>query len=97
MRKGVAIPYVIALVLGVGVIALLGIWFVVTGGRFSGAASDTYCQGQQVEYCTKWTATGTVPTWPSECQNTKYKQPDTTTSTATNYCSKILSTGPVTT
>lgn len=91
MRKAVAVPYVIALVLGVAVIALLGIWFVVTGGRFSGQASDTYCQGQQVQYCSQYIATGTEPSWPSQCENTKYKKPSSITVCKDN----VLKTGPV--
>lgn len=97
MRKAVAVPYVIALILGVAVIALLGIWFVITGGRFSGQSSDTYCQGQQVEYCTKWVSSSTEPrnpdTWPGQCENTKYKRPVSIT-----VCrDQVLKTGPVAT
>ena len=54
MRKAVAVPYVIALVLGVAVIALLGFWFVTTGGKFSEQATKTQCESKLVVYCTSY-------------------------------------------
>lgn len=53
MRKGVAVPYVIALILGVAVIALIGIWFVMSGGKFSKQSFETLCQSKIVVYCNK--------------------------------------------
>lgn len=34
-KKGIAVPYIIAIVLGVAVLALLGYWFYITSGTFS--------------------------------------------------------------
>ncbi|MBI1979118.1 MAG: hypothetical protein HYS62_03630 [Candidatus Aenigmarchaeota archaeon] len=53
MRKAVAVPYIIALVLGVGVIALLGIWFVMTGGKFTKQSTETECKNAISIFCSK--------------------------------------------
>lgn len=66
MRKAVAIPYVIALILGVGIIALVGFWFASSGGKFSGQSSSTYCENKALEYCTK-DLVGVTQDVPSEC------------------------------
>lgn len=50
MKKGVAVPYIIAIVLGVAVLALLGYWFYITSGTFSKEqcrqAYRDWCQGE---------------------------------------------------
>jgi len=51
MRKAVAVPYVIALILGVAVIALVGIWFVMSGGKFTSGSSKTLCDNKFLQYC----------------------------------------------
>ena len=61
MRKAVAIPYVSALVLGVGVMAVLGRWFVMTGGKFSKQSAVTECQNAISIFCSKL-LTGLSPT-----------------------------------
>ena len=55
MSKGdVPISYIIAIILGIIVVALLGYWFYTTGGKFSGTASETACRGKLLQYCTLW-------------------------------------------
>lgn len=51
MRKAVAVPYVIALILGVAVIGLIGIWIATTGGKFGGQSTKTICDNKFVAYC----------------------------------------------
>lgn len=51
MRKAVAIPYVIALVLGIAVIGLIGFWFVSSGGKFGGQNSKTVCDNKFLQWC----------------------------------------------
>ena len=58
MRKGIAVPYIIALILGIVVVALLGYWFFVLGGSFTGKASLTECQTKLSEYCFEFAAAG---------------------------------------
>ncbi|MBI2005439.1 MAG: hypothetical protein HYS80_01625 [Candidatus Aenigmarchaeota archaeon] len=62
MRKGVAIPYVIALVLGVAVVGLLGFWFVMTGGKLGQQSVETECQNAISIYCSKLLISGVPAT-----------------------------------
>ena len=51
------IPYIIALILGVIVIALLGYWLIFSGGKGSKVGQEAECRGRMVEWCvTKITA-----------------------------------------
>ena len=59
MSKGaLPVPHIIAILLGIIVVALLGYWFYTTGGSFSGAASETACRGKLLQYCTFWSGNG---------------------------------------
>ncbi|MBI2005167.1 MAG: hypothetical protein HYS80_00185 [Candidatus Aenigmarchaeota archaeon] len=51
MRKAVAVPYIIALILGVAVIGLVGYWFATTGGKFGGQSAKTICDNKFLQYC----------------------------------------------
>ena len=51
MRKAVAVPYIIALILGVAVIGLVGYWFVTTGGKFGGQSAKTICDNKFLQHC----------------------------------------------
>src|SRR3990172_7100789 len=61
MRKAVAVPYIIAILLGIAVIGLVGYWFFVSTGRLGGAATLTDCQNKEVQYCSQWLRTGVKP------------------------------------
>jgi len=60
-RKGIAVPYIIALILGIAVVALLGYWFFVLGGSFSTEASLTECQTKMRTFCLSYSGTGYTP------------------------------------
>lgn len=60
MNKGIAVPYIIALILGIVVVALLGYWFFVLGGQFGGRASLTECQGKLNLYCNMYATQGSL-------------------------------------
>jgi hypothetical protein len=53
-NKGIVVPYIIALILGIAVIGLLGYWFFVLGGRFGGEAHVTDCDAMMTSYCQEW-------------------------------------------
>ncbi|MBI4010456.1 MAG: hypothetical protein HY361_04715 [Candidatus Aenigmarchaeota archaeon] len=56
MSKGtLPVPHIIAIVLGIVVIALIGYWFFSSGGQFSGTAAETTCRGKLFQYCASWT------------------------------------------
>lgn len=48
--KGVAVPYIIAILLGVAVIGFIGYWLFFAGGRLP--QSD--CETAQRQWCTQW-------------------------------------------
>ncbi len=52
--KAVAVPYVIALVLGIIVIGLVGYWFVAQSGKTVGAGTKAECQSKVFSYCLVW-------------------------------------------
>ena len=52
--KAVAVPYVIALVLGVIAIGLLGYFFVAQGGKTTKAGFSAECQAKLFSYCIQW-------------------------------------------
>lgn len=65
-KKGVAIPYIIALILGIAVIAVLGYWFFVLGGKLGGIGVTTECRAKEVSYCQAWETLGYGDTKPLE-------------------------------
>ena len=59
MKKGaVPIPYIIALLLGIAVVAILGYWFFVLGGTIGGEITLERCRTRAHTYCATWQATG---------------------------------------
>lgn len=63
MMKAVAVPYIIAILLGVGVIGLVGYWLFVSGGEFGGEATETSCRNDYLKWCTQqWAPKGYAET-----------------------------------
>ncbi len=58
MKKGVAVPYIIAILLGVGVIGLIGYWLFASGGQFGEGAATQQCRSDFQIVCTEWAGTG---------------------------------------
>ncbi len=57
MSKGaVPIPYIIALLLGIAVVAILGYWFFVLGGQWGGEVTLATCRTRAHTYCAGWQA-----------------------------------------
>ncbi len=55
MKKGaVPVPYIIALLLGIAVVAVLGYWFFVLGGQIGGEATLQNCKSKATIYCNSW-------------------------------------------
>lgn len=61
MTKAVAVPYVIALILGIIVVAVIGYWFFVVAGGGGGQLSLTQCQARFIAFCTQYSAAGYQP------------------------------------
>ena len=51
MIKGVVIPYIVALILAIVVLAVLGYWFFVLGGSAPGKGSESFCQAKRDSWC----------------------------------------------
>ncbi len=49
--KAVAVPYIIAILLGVAVIGVVGFWFVSSGGKLSSQSSGLECDTQRLIFC----------------------------------------------
>lgn len=55
MTKGyLPVPYIVALIFAVAVIALIAYMFFTQSGLFSGTASKTHCSAKYFEFCLAW-------------------------------------------
>jgi len=57
-KGAVPIPYIIALLLGIAVVAILGYWFFVLGGTWGGEVTAETCRTRALTYCTSWQMLG---------------------------------------
>ena len=62
MTKAVAIPYVIALVLGVVIIGLLAYWFITQSGETTETGSKIECDSKIASYCIQYKTLRREPT-----------------------------------
>jgi hypothetical protein len=61
-NKGdVPIPYIIALILGVIVIALLAYWIFFSGGNLGTIITEKGCEAKKMGYCNEYKTTGKAP------------------------------------
>jgi hypothetical protein len=59
MKKGaVPVPYIIALLLGIAVVAVLGYWFFILGGQVGGEITLSKCEAYANNYCNSWKLVG---------------------------------------
>lgn len=58
MNKAVAVPYIIAVILGIVVVAVIGFWFYLSAGQIGGTTSKAFCDGKRTQYCLDWTIRG---------------------------------------
>ena len=55
MAKGeLPVPYIVAIIIALVVIAILGYMFFTHTGLFEGSSADTACQTKLVQYCLAW-------------------------------------------
>lgn len=54
MKGALPVPYIVALVIAIIVIAVLVYWFVVLRGQGTSAVTLALCQGKLVNYCSQW-------------------------------------------
>lgn len=58
MKKGVAVPYIIAIILGIAVIGIIGYYFFFISGKVTTEATLQDCQRKLTVYCSVWLAEG---------------------------------------
>ncbi len=58
MKAEVPVSYIIAIIIGIAVIALLGYWFFMTGGGFRNELSSQECISLKSNFCNLWSASG---------------------------------------
>lgn len=65
MKGEIPISYIVAIVLAIAVLALLGYWFYMSGGKFSGSVNRQDCLNLKLRYCTEWGTKGFTgtPDW----------------------------------
>lgn len=58
-RKGaLPVPYIVALILAIIVVALLGYWFYTVYIRGESEQSEGICRAKELAFCTQWSAAG---------------------------------------
>lgn len=60
MAKGVAIPYIIALILGIVVVGILAYWYFGLAGKGGGTVATIECDAQKLSYCQEWQSLGFI-------------------------------------
>lgn len=55
MKAAMPVPYIIALIIGVIVVALLAYWFISSGGKGIAIGPDAECNARKIEFCTAQT------------------------------------------
>ncbi len=51
MKAAVPVPYIIALIFAVAVIAIVGYWYYSTGGSFQQSLTRAECNNLAIQYC----------------------------------------------
>ncbi len=87
MKKGIAIPYIIALIIGIVVVGVIGYWFFGLAGKGSGVGTTVGCDAKTLSYCQAlrdvgWGFEPPFQSWDESCG----KKPDT----IPDYCAKKL-------
>lgn len=58
MKKAIAIPYVVAIILGIIIVGVIGYWLFLLYGGGVGTASEAVCRSKLLTYCSEWAETG---------------------------------------
>jgi hypothetical protein len=52
--KAVAVPYIIAIILAIIVLAIVAYWFLTTAQKGGGTFDEAFCRGKLTQYCAIW-------------------------------------------
>lgn len=61
MKAAVPVPYIIALIFAIAVVALIGYWYFTSSGLWGGQYLSFRCSKLAHEFCSTWQNTGTKP------------------------------------
>jgi len=61
MKGALPVPYIVAIVIAIVVIAVLVYWFFVLSGQGGGTAIEQFCLAKRFTYCSSWAAVGYDP------------------------------------
>lgn len=84
MRKGVAVPYIVGIVLAIIVIAVVGFFFISNAGKVSQTGSGVECTAKKVQYCSSQSASD-LTDLNKVCGSNGFQ----TGSSCYDFCSKI--------
>lgn len=97
MEKGVAIPYVIALIIGIVVVGVIGYWFFGLAGKGTGVQATINCDAIKLSFCQEWSSTGysrpvVFNEWDNvKCPGKPSDQPDSTgKKPLVEFCKSLL-------
>ena len=51
MKKAVAVPYLVAIIIGIIVLGVIAYWFLRTNLRGSEATGESFCKAKLLQYC----------------------------------------------
>lgn len=57
-KGALPVPYIVAIIIAVIVIAVLVYWFFVLSGKGNTQATDAFCRTKEFTYCTQWATAG---------------------------------------
>ena len=57
LKAATPVPYIIALIIGIIVVAVLAYWFITSGKKGSDVSSEVECTARKAEWCVTQTST----------------------------------------
>jgi hypothetical protein len=75
IRGEIPIPYIIALILGIAVVAIVLYWLLTQSGAFGGVMLEYSCKAKREDYCAEFKLRGAAPggktfaEFAQECKN----------------------------
>jgi len=58
MKGAIPLPYIIAIIFGIIIIAIIGYWFFTTSGGVGGSSQQAACQSAALQFCLDWIRSG---------------------------------------
>ena len=58
MTKGLAVNYVVMIIIGIVVLAVIGFWFFTTAGGGGGRENTFNCDAMKLAFCQEWASYG---------------------------------------